>query len=73
MMASSMRRSSGVAAMDKVTASVKRLAKCRSMTCFEHAGSEQHEGELAALTDHETEAPRGSARPVPTSGRAHRE
>ena len=39
------------------------------MTCSRHAGCEQHEGELAALTDHEPEPPRRLALQSPPAAK----
>ena len=46
-----MSKSSGVAAIDMVTASVEQTGEMLIDDAIRKAGGEQHEGELAALAD----------------------
>ena len=58
---SSSSSSSGVAAIDSVTATDRRSATGFSSTPAVGAGGEQHEGELAALGDGQRQPPRRAA------------
>ena len=61
-----------MAVIDRLTASIEQAREWMSDHARERSSRKQHEGELAALADHETEPNRGLVSQSPTNARVDR-